>query len=546
MALLGFGSGASLCKEIFVRQMVRTKNDGTDENRIKAFVTVEASRIIDDDDGSDLKLVFKDLAINLESSTAPMGYRLEYLKKKFHNITTISVGLPVGLTAETKHANATYAWAMDTVFKYLQTAEAGGPVSHSFAKRIAIDNGHDPVSAAVKINPNNDEEDIGSSTKSLGGVASASSGIGMSSAASSSSSSSTSEKVGIFYKLQSFFGGNKKKEEWDQGLSVDDFEYLKVVGRGAFGKVMQVRKKSSGAIYAMKILKKVDVIAKGQVEHTMAEKEILSIVNHPFIVRLRFSFQTKEKLYIITDYYNGGSLFFHLRKTRQFSEERSKFYAAELLSGLAHLHSQNIIYRDLKLENVLMDHLGHIAITDFGLSKQDIDKSGGATTFCGTAEYIAPELLQNKPYGPGVDWWSFGIILFEMVQGTTPFYNKNRKYMFQCIARKDPSFPTTFSPALCEVIRGLLTKDVSSRLGCGAGGARDIMNSAFFSTIDFAKLDRKEISPPFKPDVVDELDTKYVPSSIQNAEAKESFAEAPSKKAGAQVDFGGFTYSGEE
>lgn len=218
--------------------------------------------------------------------------------------------------------------------------------------------------------------------------------------------------------------------ELEESLSVTDFDLLKVVGKGAFGKVMLVRKranKGAGQIYAMKVLKKSVISAKGQVEHTKSERSILCEIRHPFIVRLRFAFQSDDKLYLVTDYYNGGSLFYHLRKSRAFTEERAKFYAAELLSALDHLHQQHIIYRDLKLENVLMDNVGHIALTDFGLSKQNIDITGGATTFCGTAEYIAPELLKGQKYGAPVDWWSFGILLFEMMHGRTPFYDKNRK-----------------------------------------------------------------------------------------------------------------------
>jgi serine/threonine protein kinase len=181
-----------------------------------------------------------------------------------------------------------------------------------------------------------------------------------------------------------------------------------------FSQVMLVRKKNAtdeGQVFAMKVLKKDVISAKGQVEHTKSERDILFEVRHPYIVRLRYAFQSDDKLYLVTDYYNGGTLFYHLRKSRQFTEERAKFYAAELLSALGHLHQQNIIYRDLKLENVLMDHQGHLALTDFGLSKQNIDATGGATTFCGTAEYIAPELLKGQKYGAAVDWWSFGILL---------------------------------------------------------------------------------------------------------------------------------------
>lgn len=211
-------------------------------------------------------------------------------------------------------------------------------------------------------------------------------------------------------------GGNSK-------LCVEDFDLLKVIGKGAFGKVMLVRKKipdgtaNPNAIYAMKVLKKASVFAKNQVEHTKSERRILRDIDHPFVVRLRYAFQTEDKLYLVMDYYNGGSLFFHLRKSRKFSEKRARFYAAQLLLSMAHLHELNIAYRDLKLENILMDDKGFIALTDFGLSKENVDVPDGAKTFCGTAEYIAPELLKGLPYGKAVDWWGFGTLLYEMMTG---------------------------------------------------------------------------------------------------------------------------------
>lgn len=206
-------------------------------------------------------------------------------------------------------------------------------------------------------------------------------------------------------------------------LSVEDFDLLKVIGKGAFGKVMLVRKKvpdnmvNANAIYAMKVLKKASVFAKNQVEHTKSERRILRDIDHPFVVRLRYAFQNEDKLYLVMDYYNGGSLFFHLRKSRKFSEKRARFYAAQLLLAMAHLHDLNIAYRDLKLENILMDDKGFISLTDFGLSKENVDVPDGAKTFCGTAEYIAPELLKGLPYGKAVDWWGFGTLLYEMMTG---------------------------------------------------------------------------------------------------------------------------------
>jgi hypothetical protein len=236
------------------------------------------------------------MAINMECNTAPAGYRLGYLQEKYHGITTVSLGLIPGTTDETKNANATYTYAMEHVFQYLKlTEKTSRNVSGAFVQAIAQQYGHtDVATAIITTNPNPSIFEITNKAATKvqieGGGASSKRGGGS-----------------VYQRVRSIFVGTESpKKEWEiHSLGVDDFEYLKVVGRGAFGKVMQVKKKSDGAIYAMKILKKSEIIDRGQVEHTMAEKEILCAITHPFIVSLKYSFQTKEKLYIITDYYNG-------------------------------------------------------------------------------------------------------------------------------------------------------------------------------------------------------------------------------------------------
>lgn len=260
----------------------------------------------------------------------------------------------------------------------------------------------------------------------------------------------------------------------------------------------------------------------------------------PPLAPLRFAFQSEEKLYLITDFYAGGSLFYHLRKSRCFSEVRARFYASELLLALSHLHSHEIIYRDLKLENVLMDGSGHVALTDFGLSKQNVKSNDAASTFCGTAEYIAPELLRGKRYGAAVDWWSFGILLYEMQAGRTPFYDKNRKIMFFNIMNSTPQFPLSFSEKACSVLRALLTVDPTKRLG---NNIDDLKNHKFFSSINWEALYKKEVRPVYVPDVSNELDCKYVPKTYLRAEAKDSICQKPGKDE--KLDFQEFTFMGE-
>lgn len=530
IALLSYGNGASLCKDLFLREMVSC--GGPENNRIKAFVTIEASHIVEKDDASDIRDALGRLAINMESAKPSIGHRLAYRTDNL-GCMCFSLGLPPGQT-DVVNVAASVCTAIDPVFKYLTIAEAGGNVSANFSKVMARDHGLDPSTAVVTVNPNASVDEAPPPPVEK-------------------STPPPPPPQGFFSRL---FGSKsaaqtpKSSKPEEEKLTVADFDLLKIVGKGAFGKVMLVRKKNSndeGKVYAMKVLKKDVIAAKGQIEHTKSERDILFEVRHPYIVRLRYAFQSEDKLYLVTDYYNGGTLFYHLRKSRHFSEERARFYAAELLLALDHLHKQNIIYRDLKLENVLMDHQGHLALTDFGLSKQNIDVTGGATTFCGTAEYIAPELLKGQKYGSAVDWWSFGILLFEMMHGRTPFYDKNRKLMFYRIINTEPSFPPTFSPAACECIRGLLRVNEMERLGSGPNGAADIMNTAFFSVIDFDALYRREIPPPFTPEVQNEFDTKYVPKAYLQADAKESFDEKPApKKRGEQKPvFEQFTFAGD-
>jgi len=328
-------------------------------------------------------------------------------------------------------------------------------------------------------------------------------------------------------------------------ISAQDFIFRNVIGQGAFGKVMLVQKKNgkhAGKVYAMKVLKKSVVAEKGQIEHTKSEFQIFSSIKHPFICRLRFAFQSEDKLYLVTDYYCGGSLFYHLRKASSFPEERARFYMSEILLAIEHLHSHQIIYRDLKLENVIMDVEGHIAITDFGLSKMHCEI---ASTFCGTAEYMAPELIKGQTYGVAVDWWSFGILLYEMIVGRTPFFDKNRKLMFQKIVKANPEFPDVCSSETCSIVRRLLASTPTERLGTGETGATEIKQHSFFLGINFQDSYKRTVEAPFKPEI-SQNEAKYVPNLYLAMDAKDS-GDASPQKANRRIslnEFKGFQYDG--
>ncbi|XP_003748638.1 RAC-beta serine/threonine-protein kinase [Galendromus occidentalis] len=292
-------------------------------------------------------------------------------------------------------------------------------------------------------------------------------------------------------------------------ITLDNFELIRVLGKGTFGKVVLCRERSSDQLYAIKILKKQVVIAKDEVAHTLTESRVLQTTDHPFLIALKYSFQTVDRLCFVMEYVNGGELFFHLTRERIFSEEKTRFYAAEILLALEYLHEQGIIYRDLKLENLLLDKDGHIKIADFGLCKEDITFGGTTRTFCGTPEYLAPEVLNDTNYGRAVDWWGLGVVMYEMMCGRLPFYSRDHEVLFELIVAEDVQFPPTLSSDANTLLRGLLTKDPKMRLGGSERDAKDIKEHAFFRCIPWEQLLAKRLAPPFTPQVTSDTDTRY-------------------------------------
>jgi len=322
-------------------------------------------------------------------------------------------------------------------------------------------------------------------------------------------------------------------------VSVEDFDLLNLIGKGSFGKVMQVKKKDSGKIFAMKVLDKKHILDHNEVEHTLAEKHILQRIHHPFLVNLHYSFQTEDKLYFVLDYINGGELFFHLQKEKRFAEERVKFYAAEILLALEHLHANGIIYRDLKPENILITSEGHICLTDFGLCKTGIEsEQDRTTTFCGTPEYLAPEVLKGKGYGKAVDWWSFGSLIYEMLTGLPPFYSQDVQEMYRKIMTDKLRFPTGMSEDAKVFIEALLQRDLSVRLK----DPTKMKTYGFFKTINWQDLFAKKLKPPFIPDVKGAHDVSQIDPIFVKETPNISPSSASAIDKADQQNFEGFTY----
>ncbi|XP_071408721.1 ribosomal protein S6 kinase alpha-3 isoform X2 [Pithys albifrons albifrons] len=331
-------------------------------------------------------------------------------------------------------------------------------------------------------------------------------------------------------------------KEGHEKADPSQFELLKVLGQGSFGKVFLVKKISGSdarQLYAMKVLKKATLKVRDRVR-TKMERDILVEVNHPFIVKLHYAFQTEGKLYLILDFLRGGDLFTRLSKEVMFTEDDVKFYLAELALALDHLHSLGIIYRDLKPENILLDEEGHIKLTDFGLSKESIDHEKKAYSFCGTVEYMAPEVVNRRGHTQSADWWSFGVLMFEMLTGTLPFQGKDRKETMTMILKAKLGMPQFLSPEAQSLLRMLFKRNPANRLGAGPDGVEEIKRHAFFSKIDWNKLYRREIHPPFKPATGRPEDTFYFDPEFTAKTPKDSPGIPPS--ANAHQLFRGFSF----
>lgn len=326
---------------------------------------------------------------------------------------------------------------------------------------------------------------------------------------------------------------------------LDSFKMVKVIGKGSFGKVFLVKEKKTDEMFALKVLTKDNIIRRNQVEHTKTERNVLGYVNHPFIVGLKMAFQSRTKLYFVLDYCAGGELFFHLSKVGKFPELRARFYAAEIVCALAYVHALDIVYRDLKPENVLLDAKGHIRLTDFGLSKEGISLStSGANSFCGTPEYLAPEILNRHGHGRAVDWWSLGALLYEMLTGLPPFYCKDRDRLFEKIRHGTLDYPSSLSSRATSILKGLLTKNPEHRLGSGPDDADSIKKHLFFYDTDWEKLTSGEIRPPWEPSIGATTDTSWFDDEFTKMPVvSPSSYQMPGYNNFDPTHFHGFTYT---
>lgn len=280
--------------------------------------------------------------------------------------------------------------------------------------------------------------------------------------------------------------------------SLNDFHIMRTLGTGSFGRVHLVRSVHNNRYYAIKVLKKAQVVRMKQVEHTNDERRMLKLVEHPFLIRMWGTFQDSKNLFMVMDYIEGGELFSLLRKSQRFPNPVAKFYAAEVTLALEYLHSHNIIYRDLKPENILLDRNGHIKLTDFGFAKE---VQTVTWTLCGTPDYIAPEVITTKPYNKSVDWWSLGILIFEMLAGYTPFYDQTPMKTYEKILAGKVHYPSHMHPDAVDLLSKLITSDLSRRLGNLHNGPADIRNHAWFSEVVWEKLLMKDIETPYEPPI---------------------------------------------
>ncbi|XP_069466275.1 protein kinase C zeta type isoform X1 [Ambystoma mexicanum] len=336
-----------------------------------------------------------------------------------------------------------------------------------------------------------------------------------------------------------------------QGHGLHDFDLIRVIGRGSYAKVLLVRLKKNDQIYAMKVVKKELVHDEEDIDWVQTEKHVFEQASsNPFLVGLHSCFQTTSRLFLVIDYVNGGDLMFHMQRQRKLPEEHARFYAAEICIALNFLHERGIIYRDLKLDNVLLDSEGHIKLTDYGMCKEGLGPGDTTSTFCGTPNYIAPEILRGEEYGFSVDWWALGVLMFEMMAGRSPFDiitdnpdMNTEDYLFQVILEKPIRIPRFLSVKASHVLKGFLNKDSKERLGCQPQtGFLDIKSHTFFRSIDWDLLEKKQVIAPFQPQITDDYGLENFDSQFTSEPVQLTPDDEDVIKRIDQSEFEGFEY----
>ena len=302
-------------------------------------------------------------------------------------------------------------------------------------------------------------------------------------------------------------------------LTIDNFDIISVIGRGFYGKVMLCKKKDTDEVFAIKSIQKAKLMENDKHNIVISEKNIMMNINHPFIVNLCFAFQTPSKFYLGLEYVPGGELYYHLEKVGAIDIDDARLYVAEIGLALEYLHSKGIVYRDLKPENVLIDATGHMKLTDFGLSKH-LPKDEEAKTFCGTAEYLAPEVILQNPYSFPIDIWALGVLTYEMIFGASPFYSSNKSKLYSNIVKKEPYFPPELDERISDFISKLLTKDPKMR-----PTFTQMKSHPFFEGLEWNKIKSKEYCPGYIPNITHILQTDYFNQEFTDEIAADSFVQ---------------------